>query len=212
MLEYIKIQTVFKRDPDTKYRTLLNGEYSLPIFDYLKNNEWIFTEKIDGTNIRVIFSDGKVSFEGRTNKAQIPAFLVKKLMELFTNEKMATIFPDGEGCLYGEGYGAKIQKDGGNYIPDGCNFILFDVMIGKWWLNRSAVQEIANKLEILIVPIISTGTLADAIDIVKNGYNSHIGDCKAEGLVMRPAVEMFSRDGRRVISKIKYKDFICLTQ
>ena len=37
MKEYHKIQTVFKRDPDTKFKTLLHGEYSLPEFEFLKN-------------------------------------------------------------------------------------------------------------------------------------------------------------------------------
>ena len=51
MIQYHKIQTVFKRDPETKFKTLLMGEYSLPEFEYLKNNEWVFTEKIDGTKV-----------------------------------------------------------------------------------------------------------------------------------------------------------------
>ncbi len=44
MVEYHKIQTVFKRDMNTKYKTLLEGEYSLPEFKYLKNNIWEYTE------------------------------------------------------------------------------------------------------------------------------------------------------------------------
>ena len=48
MKEYHKIKTVFKRDPVTKFKTLLEGEFASPEFEYLKNNEWIFTEKVDG--------------------------------------------------------------------------------------------------------------------------------------------------------------------
>ena len=36
MNEYHKIQTVFKRDPETKYKTLLIGEYSVPKKTVLK--------------------------------------------------------------------------------------------------------------------------------------------------------------------------------
>ena len=54
---YHKIQTVFKRDPETKYKTLLMGEYSLIEFEYLRYNDWVWTEKINGTNIRVIYDD-----------------------------------------------------------------------------------------------------------------------------------------------------------
>lgn len=39
MREYPKIQTVFKRDPTTNMKTLLDGDWSLPEFGYLANNE-----------------------------------------------------------------------------------------------------------------------------------------------------------------------------
>mgnify|MGYP001604261791 FL=1 len=50
MIEYHKINSLYKRDPRGK---MLFGDYSCPEFEYLQNNEWSFQEKIDGTNIRV---------------------------------------------------------------------------------------------------------------------------------------------------------------
>ena len=207
MSEYVKIQTVFKRDRTTKYKTLLEGDYSLPVFEYLAGNEWDFTEKIDGTNIRVEFEAGIVTFGGRTDSAQIPAFLVKRLKELFPAEKIAAAFPDGGSvCLYGEGYGAKIQN-GGSYIPDGCGFILFDVVCGPWWLERGNVEDVAAKLSVPVVPLVARGTLHDGIEMVRTGFKSLVGNCIAEGLVMRPRVELVDRAGNRVIAKIKHRDF-----
>ena len=52
MEQYNKIQSLFKRDQKGK---MLFGEYSLPEFEYLKDNTWAFTEKVDGTNIRVMY-------------------------------------------------------------------------------------------------------------------------------------------------------------
>ena len=49
--------------------------------------------------------------------------------------------------------------------------------------------------------------LSTAIDIVKNGLKSTFGDFEAEGIVARPVVPMFSRNGDRIIVKIKGKDF-----
>jgi len=207
MKEFCKIQTVFKRDPLTKHKTLIEGDYSIPAFEYLVNNKWIFTEKIDGTNIRVQFENGIVTFGGRTDNAQIPAFLIKKLMETFTVDKLTSVFPEGNACLYGEGYGAKIQKGGGNYIPDGCDFILFDVMCGNWWLERVNIEDIADKLNIAIVPIIGSGSMLDAVEQTRVGFKSLIGNCIAEGIVMRPQTELSDRSGHRIISKIKHKDF-----
>jgi len=212
MKQYHKIQTVFKRDPSTKMKTLINGEFSLPEFKYLKDNEWIFTEKVDGTNIRVKFDGKSITFGGKTDNAQIPNQLVNKLNELFlplTDEFKDIFNVNGvltQVCLYGEGYGAKIQKGGGNYRQD-QSFVLFDVKIGDWWLLRKDIEEIANKFSIDVVPIIGKGTITDMISKTKAGFNSWWGDFLAEGIVARPLIELKQRNGRRIITKIKHKDF-----
>ena len=213
MRKYHKIQSIYLRDPDNKYKTLLEGQFALPEFEYLSGNEWVFTEKVDGTNIRVHWEPEPepgqlfVTLGGRTDNAQIPAFLVNKLQELFPVDKLWDVYPETPMTLYGEGYGAKIQKGGGNYIPDGVDFVLFDVMIGGNYLKREDVEDIADRLDIGVVPIIGRGTLLDAVEMVREGFQSQWGDHIAEGLVMRPAVELVSRMGKRIISKIKYKDF-----
>mgnify|MGYP001592759110 CR=1 FL=1 len=207
MTEYHKIQTVFLRDPTDKFKSLLIGQWAKPEFDYLQNNRWMFTEKIDGTNIRVIVNDGKVSFGGRTDDAQMPTFMMARLNELFTGEKLATVFPDGNAVLYGEGFGAKIQKGGGNYIKDGVAFILFDVRVGTFWLERANVSDVAQKLGIREVPLMGFGTLHDAVKVAKAGITSTFGPFAAEGLVMRPEIELFARNNDRVIAKIKTRDF-----
>lgn len=206
MKQYHKIQTLFKRDMATKFKTLIEGEWTLPEFAYLAGNEWVFTEKVDGTNIRVMINGG-VTFGGKTDRAQIPAKLVERLNERFLpqTDKLTEMFKDG-ACLYGEGYGAKIQKGGGNYRPD-QDFVLFDVKIGEWWLQREAVEEIAVALGIEVVPIIGKGTLHDAIECAKKGITSRWGDFQAEGIVARPATELKTRSGRRIITKIKCRDF-----
>lgn len=208
-MEYHKIQTVFLRDPATKYKTLLEGQWALPEFEYLASNDWVFTEKIDGTNIRVKWDvgSGQVRFDGKTDSAQIPSFLIAKLQDLFPVTKFASLYPETSMLLYGEGYGAKIQK-GGVYIPDGVNFILFDVLIACYFLERHNVEDIADKLGIDVVPIVSWGTLFDAVGMVRDGFPSEVGHCIAEGLVMRPETELLSRRGKRIIAKVKYKDFI----
>ncbi len=112
-----------------------------------------------------------------------------------------------EVILYGEGYGAKIQKGGGNYIKDGVDFVLFDVRVGKIWLQRKDVEDVANKLGLGIVPILGYGTLIQMIDMVEKGFNSQWGDFPAEGIVARPIVEIQTRMGNRIITKLKHRDF-----
>lgn len=207
MKQYHKIQTVFLRDPSTKFKTLLEGEFALPEFLYLARNEWVFTEKVDGTNIRVMFDGSQITFGGKTDNAQIPAFLVARLQDIFLPqlEIFKERFTDGV-CLYGEGYGAKIQKGGGNYRQD-QDFVLFDVKIGDWWLERSSVEEIANTLKLDIVPITGTGTLYDMVEMTRRGFGSRWGSFEAEGIVARPSIELKSRNGSRIITKIKHRDF-----
>ena len=203
MKKYHKINSIFKRDEKGNF----TEEYSMPEFEYLKNNKWIFTEKIDGTNVRVMWDENKVSFGGKTDNAQMPVFLFEKLQEIFTAEKLKEVFNEDSVCLYGEGFGAKIQKGGGNYIKEGVDFILIDVRVGEWWLKREDIEEIAKKLGIRIVKIVGSGTLQEAIDLTKSGFNSEFGNFIAEGLVLKPEVELSARNGKRIITKIKHKDF-----
>lgn len=208
-MKYHKIQTLFMRDPQTKYKTLLD-QYALPEFSFLKNNKWVFTEKVDGTNIRIMIKDGAISFGGRTDNAQIPASLTQRLQERFLSEtrKQKLLDTFENAVLYGEGYGAKIQKGGGNYRSD-QDFVLFDVRVGDNWLERSNVVEIAKEFELDVVPVIGSGTLDEMILMVRDSpMQSTWGDFTAEGIIARPEVELKNRAGKRIITKLKVKEFI----
>lgn len=218
MNQYHKIQTLFKRDP-ANMRFVFEGQWSKPEFEYLANNEWVWTEKVDGTNVRVMWDGKNVTFNGKSDNAQMPMPLVQRLQELFdTTPKRQTfkeLFNSDEEeppkiCLYGEGYGKKIQAAGSSYKADGTDFVLFDVKVGEWWLQRPDVEGIAVKLGIKVVPIVGKGTLVEAVEMVKKGFNSQWGEFPAEGLVCRPATELKSRNGSRIITKIKCRDFASL--
>ena len=207
MKEYEKIETIFVRDEKTK--KLNENIFRNETVEFLKDIEWEFTEKIDGTNIRVFWDGHKVSYYGRTDKAQIPSQLMNRLVELFggdTNEEMfEQKFGETPVMLIGEGYGAKIQK-GGDYRQDN-DFILFDVCVNDNYLSRENVKDIANYFNIDVVPTIMIGKLQDGIDYVKTKPKSKIGTANAEGLVARPLIELRDRTGKRVIVKIKVHDF-----
>lgn len=209
MNEYHKIQTMFKRDMSTKFKTIIDGAWTLPEFGFLANNTWIFTEKVDGTNIRVMFDGRGVFFGGKADNTQIPSQLVCRLNDRFLPllSAFVSVF-SGPACLYGEGYGAKIQN-GGSYRQD-QDFVLFDVKVGDWWLQRRDVEDVAARLNIDIVPIIGEGTLHDAVALAKAGIVSTWGGFQAEGIVARPQVELKTRNGSRIITKIKCRDFSVL--
>lgn len=209
MKEYHKIETLFERDT-TGTKKLIPGKWRNETVEYLSTAEWEFTEKIDGTNIRVHWDGHKVTFGGRTERAQIPASLVSFLTNTFGGETNAQLFEqkfgDTEVTLYGEGYGPGIQGVGGLYRED-VSFILFDVLIGDFWLKRDSVVDIAKTFGVDAVPVVGHGTLEDAMLYVNKQPTSKIGSAPMEGIVARPGVEVRDRMGRRVIVKIKVRDF-----
>lgn len=113
---------------------------------------------------------------------------------------------DGPICLYGEGVGIGVQKGGERYGRDGVLFVLFDTWSGMG-LTRQAVEGLGLAFGIPVAPIVGSGTLQEAAECVQRGIRSVYGDFLAEGLVMRPRVELCDRMGRRVVAKLKTRDF-----
>jgi len=179
-----------------------------------------------------------VRIAGKTDNAQIPPKLKKFMEENYPDEKVFAalglkkyipveewvehkwvtsdgIIPNYDAIpeiytIYGEGYGAGIQKAGGNYISNGVGFIVFDVKVNDIYLLTSARDEIATKLGAPIVPFMGYFTIDEAIDFVRKGFKSTIAENKefiAEGLVLRTDLGLRNRMGKRLIVKVKYEDF-----
>ena len=210
MKKYEKIETVFERDT-MGTKKLKYGCYRNDAVKYTAWNEWQWTEKIDGTNVRVHWDGHKVSFSGRTDNSQLPSPLLNRLIDIFggtdTEELFEQLFGEKEVILFGEGYGKKIQAVGSKYIPDGVDFILFDVCVNDTYLDRKEVENIALAFRISVVPVVLVGTINDAINYVMTKPKSTIGTAPMEGLVGRPAVELKDKNGNRLIVKVKVCDF-----
>lgn len=211
VIKYPKIQSLYKRDD----RGCFINEYTMEEFSYLYNLYWRGTEKIHGSNHRLVWNSNEdiVQVFGRTEKSQIPAFLYERLQSIANqiHPKMKDVFgEEATVVLFGEGYGSNIQDVGSRYISNGHDFILFDVWINGVWLLRSAVEEIGNRLGLKVVPVVFTGTLAQAEEYVKHGFKSIISEDKeleAEGLVLEPVVRLYTHRKRRIITKLKTTDY-----
>ena len=224
-MEYHKIDTLYERNLDT-HKLIEPLVIKNPTYGLIKR--WLFTEKIDGMNIRAIWKPARegvvvpwpesLDFRGKTDKAVIGPehkcykSLMKYLTENITADKLRGVFTDSCVVLYGEGYGAGINK-GGSYRTD-QSFILFDVFVvdhgnpfGGWWLNDEGTRDVAAKLGIDAVPFVCYTELELATEMVRTGFKSKIGVADAEGLVGRPAETLYDKRGRRVITKIKTRDF-----
>ena len=216
---YIKINSAFKRDTSIPGNPVIQFEWSSPEFEYLQYTPWLWTEKIDGTNIRLFWDGHKVTLGGRTDNAQIPAKITEAVRELglldtaIWEKKWPLVdeaHPERSNpsvTLYGEGYGAGIQKGGGNYGP--TSFILFDVRVGTFWLSRENVQNVAEGFGIETVPGYATMSPVLMWDHIQHGKlaSSRFPNAQLEGVVGTPVVPLLSRNGNRVIMKMKQRDW-----
>ena len=223
--EYPKIHSLWKRegwyfDQDKKNspdyqngrQSFIIGDYAQPEFGNIK--KWHVEEKVDGTNIRILYISGKVFIGGRTKNAQIPAHLLKYLQETFTEDILNKTFPAEEDksypnvMLYGEGYGPKIQACGGNYRKD-PGFILFDVKCGPRWLQRVDVRTIAMKLNVKSCPDIGIMEERDIVEYVKSKPKSLCSETPQimEGVICRSEPLMLFRNKLPIMWKLKCKEF-----
>lgn len=208
MERYGKTANVFKRDHET--HKLIEGEYSTDELAWLAKLEWEFTEKIDGTNVRIIWNDPDnpyVQVRGRSDNAALHPEVVEYLLSKHLVDRFHEVFTDigiAPVCIYGEAYGAGIQK-GGLYSPV-KSFAAFDVKVGDIWLDRSNTYNVVSKLGLKHVPIVMRGPLIKGIEHVRRGLQSHFGEFYAEGLVARTPMGLLDRRGRRIVCKIKHKD------
>lgn len=227
-MEYPKINSLWKRegwyfDEDAKHdkckqagrQSFIIGDYACPEFANIK--QWSVEEKVDGTNIRIYWeravSDEPITvrFHGRTANAQIPCHLLEYLQDAFTPAKFEALHTDllpVKGCLYGEGYGPKIQACGGNYRKD-PGFILFDVRIANWWLKREDVKITSEKLGIAMVPQLGLMSQDEIVEYVKSKPLSMCSECPQmmEGVICRPEPLMLFRNGNPIVWKLKCREF-----
>lgn len=211
MRNYHKIETLFKRDMKGT-KKLIEGDFLNSTYEFLKDVPWQFTEKVDGTNIRIHWDSNEITFAGRLPNSSIPAPLQEHLDEIFGTEAMEQVFEQLFACkkvtLFGEGYGDKIQSKAKYEVP--ASFILFDVYFEDTdvWAKRSVVEDIAMALGVPVAPVVLEGTLGEGVAYVKSNPVSTLKNDYMEGVVARPMIELKDNNGNRIIAKIKARDFV----
>src|SRR3990167_6713222 len=97
-MEYHKIETLYERDEKThrlKPELILKN----PVYGIIKT--WIFTEKIDGMNIRLIWKPDtgmqgrpeSLQLGGKTANAQIHADLITNIEKMELRPRFREVFP-----------------------------------------------------------------------------------------------------------------------
>lgn len=215
MKEYPKTETLYDRDKKT---FKVNGQLRMQEFALVKT--WYVTEKIHGTNIRVQWDGQIVQFAARDSEKleHIPGDLLKYLQETFTPEKLAEAFPSADAfdntvTLYGEGCGPGIQKGGADYSKT-KTFVLFDVLVGKYWLEPVNIADVAGKLGIRMVPLLGEAMeLQEIHNMCQAGFYSPLAMSNgvenriAEGVIAITVPGLMTRYGTRLKFKLKNEDF-----
>ena len=65
MIPYHKIKNIFKREERGKHK-LLKGCFTDETVEFLKDTKWLWSEKVDGTNISIHWDGYNVNLYGRT--------------------------------------------------------------------------------------------------------------------------------------------------
>lgn len=217
-MEYPKIHSLYKRDSDT-HKFL--PEYAKTEFNLI--NYWNVQEKIDGMNIRIIFTtiekldeennvilERNIFIRGRTDDAMIP----QKLLQYF-QEREKDIIEKAKDLprsfvLYGEGFGSGIQK-GGSYRKDQA-FILFDSYMNMRWGSREEVSFLANLFGFEEPSyIFELQNIPEIISYLKTKPASRYNpQAPMEGIIARtnPVLRLNQLNGDPLMFKLKVKDLI----
>lgn len=222
MQPYPKMQSIWQRDSQT--RLLIPGQYAYPQFERIQN--WYITEKIDGTNIRVIIKanlkdaaqPAKIIVLDRHGRGLPPAAVKQYVHNHLRSVDLSAfvenyILPHESITLYGEGFGSNIQARGENYSPN-ASFILFDVKVGSVWQPYNKVVEISKVLNLQVVPVAGPMSLSTIIDYVKQGPISLVAKTQMlmEGIVAFPDKDKvdYFEDGTPIKFKLRHGDFVRL--
>ena len=207
--QFYKISGPFKRQTEKgpDHNKLKIGEWYDSAFDTLQNAQWNWTEKLDGTNVRVHWDGHRVSMAGRTDRAQLHGDLTGYIQDTFTEELFEQAFGSTPVTLFGEGVGPGIQK-GGELYGDVKHFRLFEVKMDNVWRTRLTVVDVAAAFGVEPAELFMTGTVWEAIDVVKCGLlvDHGFGKFLSEGLVGVPVDGFLNYNGTRIAMKVKTCD------
>lgn len=169
-------------------------------------------EKIHGTSTHINWNQftGEVKFfSGGCNHEHFKSIFDENYLEKKFNE----LDIPNNVTIYGEGYGGKQQGMRTLYGED-LKFVAFDVKIGDVWLNVYDAEKFVDSFDGLeFVWYTRTSTELDALDILRDATSAQalrngggvLPPHKriAEGIVLRPLIELTRNDGKRIIAKHK---------
>lgn len=214
MEKYNKIETLFEFDLKTK--KFIHGKFFNHTVELLKDYQWLFSEKVDGTNFRLNWDGYNMRYAGRTDTSEFSAdqkeYIESNIATPEMEQALEHKFKDKEVTIFGELHGKNIQKVGKLYSEDyqfkvfGMKFPISEKPLKRKYLSRLSVVTIAKSLGFDVVPYVFKGTIAEAMEYVNRTEKSTFSEAPLEGLVGIPEGDLLDCNGEKIIIKIKRRD------
>lgn len=210
---YPKIHTLWKRDSKNR---IIVGDFARDEFQELAHASFVWTEKLDGTNTRFYWNGSSVTIGGRTDNANWNPRVLAELEKIANPYAFESVFGLKHVVLYGEAFGAGIQKGGG--YSENVLFRPFDLRVGTEegitynspFTGRHKVKGIADALGVEPVEVLGVYSLKDAWYGMERGdFRSTYPGHELEGIVGRPETPFYVANGESltpVLVKMKYRD------
>ena len=201
-------------NPPRKFGTGLALEeiYRTQELAYIRNSTWSIKRKLDGENIRIYWDGEQALWNGKSNKFQCSAEFQDYMNSTFIEEIFEEKFGrEKEVYIYGEKMGPKTQ---GNELGlDKDEVIIFDVEINGTFLGEEGIRDVAGYFGTRSVydfmdlgPSTDINLMSTSLEaIIDDVATNEFGDW--EGVVCSPTVNIKDHNGKRIIVKIKNKDY-----
>lgn len=173
-------------------------------------------EKIHGTSAHITFKSMPGSDGGVLGLWFYPGGeKYDNFVKLFNKEELQEKFQalgHFDITVFGEAYGGKCQGMSATYGKD-LKFVAFEVKVGNYWLDVPSAEDIAKKLGLGFVAYERVPATIEALDAERDrpsrqAVRNGMGDThKAEGIVIKPLIELVGNNGERIIAKHKRADF-----
>jgi len=192
--------------------------------DLIVGEEVVATEKIHGTNSRVgLVSDlnseteehefvlmiGSHKHRRKFEEGSLYYVPIRLLGEAKLKAALQKVLTDrgilkGSAILFGEVYGAGVQKGYPYETTREASFRVFDLAVNGVYVNHDVLLDFCQENDIQVVPELFRGSYDyGAMKQLSQG-NSTLGKHIREGIVVKPVVERYARIGavyRRTIYK-----------
>jgi RNA ligase (TIGR02306 family) len=183
-----------------------NVDRFLDVYKGLLEKKCYIIEKLEGTNISISRKEGVLYVNQRANsiieKPETSNAYWEAARQSGLIEKLSKI-TDGNIVIMGELLGPSIQNN--IYKFENHRIILFDIRIGTRWLSPLEFYNLCAEHNIEAAPILAQGVLKDILggksaDEYANGFSQYFNTLR-EGIVIRPEVDEYHPELRRVILK-----------